>query len=108
MRGGKFGQHFFTASRQRELNLTPVILSRLTFQKAIRHQPVYQPNRAVMPYLQALGQFANRDAIAFRKTFDGEQRLMLLRSDSRCMRGVLAEPQKLPERVAQVGEGFIF
>ena len=46
--------------------------------------------------LQPLGQLPNGDTIATGKSFDGQQRLMLLRGDARLLSRCFAEPQKLP------------
>jgi len=70
-------------------------------------QPVNQTNRAMMAQLQAFGQFGDRDKVATREAFDGEQGLMLLRGQPGLTGGVLAEIQKPPQRVPQGGQRFV-
>jgi hypothetical protein len=44
----------------------------LAHDKALFHEPIHQPYRAVMPDLQTLREFANRDAPARREALDGQ------------------------------------
>ena len=57
--------------------------------------------------LQPLRQFSDGDLIAFRKPFDGQQSLMLLRRDASRLRRCLAEMDEFPQRVANRGERFL-
>jgi len=56
-----------------------------------------------MRQLQALGEFAYARIIAGRKPFNGQQRLMLLRSQTHRCSGLFAEAKKAPQRVAESG-----
>ena len=60
-----------------------------------------------MTKLLSLGQFADGDTVAFGKTFDGQQRLMLLGRDVGGLRRRFAEMDESPERVTERRERFI-
>jgi len=62
----------------------------------------------VVANLQTLRQLPHGDISVPGKAFDGQQRLMLLGCHSGAMRGFFAEMQKLPQRIAQVRQRFIF
>jgi hypothetical protein len=70
----------------------------------------------VVAELQALRQFAYRDAVAPGKAHDGEQGLMLLRRNPDSLDGRFAEMDELPQRITercqplilQLGKGFSF
>jgi len=64
-----------------------------------RDQSVDQADRAVMAHLQAVSQFPHRHPVSSAKPFDREQRLMLLRRNSRRTCGGLAKQQEATERV---------
>ena len=48
----------------------------------LRHQPINQPNRAVVAELQSFRQLAHGDFVARGKALDGQQGLILLRRDA--------------------------
>ena len=108
MGGGKVLQDFFTATG--ELNkedLTTIFRRGSTDDEFLQHQPIHQPNRAMVAKLQPFGQFAHRDRVARREAFDGQQRLMLLCCDACGTCCCLAEMEEPPQRVAKCRQHFI-
>jgi len=108
MRRGKFLQRLLAPLRQCEIYLAAIGTVVFAHDKTLFYEAVDQPDRAVMTDLQALGQFFDRNLPPRRQTFDGEQSLVLLRRHPRAMRCFLAEAEKLPERITQVCQCFIF
>ncbi len=69
---------------------------------------VDQLDRAVMPELQALGEFAHSGVGVFRETFDRQHKLMLLRLYARLARFFLTDAQKTADLVSEFRERAIF
>jgi hypothetical protein len=69
-----------------------------------RHQAVHQAYGAVMKNLKPFSQFPDFDAAPFRKSFDRQHRLVLLRSQAGRVRGVLAETKELAQSVSELGQ----
>ena len=70
-------------------------------------QAVNQPDGAVVAQLQSFRQFTHRDFIPSRKTFDGQQSLMLLGGNASSLSRLFAEMDKLSQRVAKLRERLI-
>ncbi len=60
-----------------------------------------------MAELETFSQFAHRYDVTSGKTLDGQQRLMLLRSNARPLGGIIAETQELSQGVAKCGEVLV-
>ncbi len=73
----------------------------------MRLQPVCQFNRAVMLDLQALGKQADGGVRGSRQSFDGQQRLVLLRFDSGSARGLFAQVLEAPDFITELRERAI-
>src|SRR5580698_6525217 len=69
-----------------------------------RHQAVHQTYGAMVKNLKAFSQFPDFDVAPFRKSFDRQHCLMLLRSQAGRMRGLLAETEKLAQGVPELGQ----
>ena len=108
MREGKFLERAVSEFRERQIHLPAVRHVLLAHHKFLFHQPIHQPHRAVVTDLQTFRQFPNRNASLRRKTFNRQQSLMLLRRHSRAVRRRFAEMHELAQRIAQVGQRFIF
>ena len=63
----KLLQDFFAATGELNENLAAILGGRLTNDQFLRHQPINQPNRAVVAKLQSFGQFAHGDLVASRE-----------------------------------------
>ncbi len=83
-------ENFFGAPREAQENLPAILSPADSLQKAVRLQPVRQLNRAVMLDLQALGKQSDGGVAGSRQSFDRQQRLILLRLDSRRASGLFA------------------
>lgn len=101
-------EHGFGAFGECELDLSPVRAVMSALYQAIRRQAVNQSHRTMVPDLQAFGQFAYSDGLGSRKAFDGEERLVLLRSQAGFLGGLFAEVLEPPQGIAERGQGFIF
>ena len=75
--------------------------------QALPRHAIHEPDDAVMPQLQSLGQRADRDSAAAGKPLDGEKGLMLLGGEPRGGRRVLAEAQEDPKDMAEVRKLFV-
>ena len=107
MQAGKRFEFSFAAGSQGQANLPAIGFIGQSPQVFFRHQPVHQPDGAVVQDLEAFRQFADMDVVAPGKTLDGQQGLMLLRRDAGRLGGLLAETQELPQRVAEFGQRFV-
>jgi len=105
---GKFLQCFFAELGQSEIYLTAVGSTIFSYNSATGNQPINQTHRAVMPHLQALGQFPDGHVALCGKTLDGKQGLVLLGRDTCADRCIFAEPHKLPQRITQICQSLIF
>ena len=107
MRRRQLLEHRFAFGSQREVN--PAAIGVVQFASDITplRQAVGQPNSAMVQQLQTLSQFANEHAVASRKPFNRQQRLVLLRCDACRARRSLAEAQELPQRPAELRQQFI-
>lgn len=97
VRGGKFFERPAAAIRECEMNLATVTRPPFSNNQPLGCQAINQSNGAVMADLQTFGQFADGDASGPAETLDGQQRLVLLGRDSRLLRRLLTEPQKLTQ-----------
>jgi hypothetical protein len=70
----------------------------------LRDQPVNQADGAVMKNLKTFSQFSDLDVIPSRETLDRQHRLVLLGSQTGCMRGFLAETKKLAQGVSELSQ----
>ena len=81
MGGRKFREHALSAFGQRNKDLSPVVGCTLSRDELLGDQPIHQTNRTVVPNLQFLREFPDRNSLSSGKTFDREQPLMLLRRE---------------------------
>lgn len=79
-----------------DLHLSAVCGGRLTLHQFQIHEAVKEFDRAMVPQLQSLREFANGNGIPPRKAFDREQSLMLLGRDPGASGSILTKTQKLP------------
>jgi len=106
--GGKFFQDRFTVAGERQVHLTAVLARGLPGDKAFGNEAVGEADGAVVDNLQAVGQFADGDAVAAGKPLDGKEGLMLLRGDAGGDGGGLAKMEELAQRMAEGGQGLVF
>jgi len=105
--GGKLFKDFFSTGRERQIDLPAIRRPGFARDQAFRHQAVRQFHGAVVAHPQSLGQLADGEAVAARKSFDCQERLVLLRREAGALGGLFAEMQKLPQGVAERREGFV-
>jgi hypothetical protein len=87
---------------------SPAVLGRWSPRHQLfQHKAVDQSNGAVVAEPQPLGQLAHGDSIASGKTFDRQERLMLLGCDAGAMCGLFAEMKELPQGVTKLGQYLI-
>lgn len=65
-------------------------------------------DRAVVPYLEPLGERGDVGAGSLREPAYGQEELVLLRLDPSLARSRLAERQELPDGMSDVGERAVF
>src|SRR4051812_43364259 len=103
MRDGQFSQVPSSKSRQGDENAAPIVLGRMALGQPGFLQSVHQTYGALCRDLKLLRQLSHSYVIASGKTFDPQQRLILLRRQRVSPGGLLAEMQKLPHLVAEGG-----
>ena len=108
MRGGQQVKHVFSVLSEVDEHAATVGACVLARYQPDLHEAVNQLNSRVMPELQTFGQFPDAYTIPPGKTFDRQECLMLLRSESSTFRGFLAETEELPEGMAKRSEVFEF
>lgn len=106
--GGECFKNGLTARGKDEPDLAAILFVSQPPDIMLRHQPISQAHGAVMANLQPLGQFADGNPVAARKALNGQHRLVSLRGEAHGASGVFAEMQELPQRVAELGERFVF
>src|SRR5437879_265494 len=75
--------------------------------EAAAGEPVDEADGAVVAQFEMVGKLADRDVVAAGETLDGKQRLVLLRREAGPPRGLGAEIQVAPQRMAQRGEALV-
>jgi hypothetical protein len=76
-------------------------------QQAVRFQPIHQFDGAVMLDLQPLREHADGGVFRAGQTFNGEQRLKLLRLDAGSVRRLVAQDLEAPDFVTKIGQRLI-
>src|SRR4051812_35233260 len=99
--------HSLAASGQPDFHPPSVNVRLGPSQQPLPREAVDEPHHTVVLELQTIRELANRGVISSRKTFQREQRLMLLRGEPGVSRGFLAEREKLPQRPAQRREQLV-
>lgn len=107
MFGGEFFQYLFTFGGQFDVNLAVGLGVLGATQILLFLQTIHETHGTVVNQLQALGQFADRNVVAFGKAFDGEKGLVLLRRQTGGMRDLFAEPKELAKRISKSGKHFV-
>jgi hypothetical protein len=85
-------QQSFTFLGELKENLAVIFFRWHSFHGVVICQPVYQLHGAVMADQHPRGELADSGLYSVRQTFDGQQKLVLLRFDSAGARLVFAEP----------------
>jgi hypothetical protein len=83
------------AGGEHDENPAPVRLARPPAHEAQGHQAVHEAYRAVVAHVEALGQLADAEELRAPRATQGEQGLVLARSESGRVRRRLAEAQEL-------------
>src|SRR5581483_631707 len=96
-----------TTAGEPHKNLPPVFSRGFARNELFRDQAVNEPDGAVMAQLQSLRQFAYGHPVPPRKALDGQQRLVLLRREARCLRRRFAKVNELAQRITKRRKGFI-
>jgi len=104
---GQFFENDFTPLCEGKTYLAAILLTRDTLHIIFYDKPVGQPDGAVMQNLQPLGQFANSDVIAAKKTLDCQHGLMLLRRDSGRVSCLFTKTEESSQTITELGEHFI-
>jgi len=104
MHGGELGQQLAAATGQAQLDLAPVGARHLAQHELLVHQPVDQPDRAVVLDEELTGEIADRHAPLVGTRAQHQHRLVVLRGEADGRGRVLAEPQEAAQRVAERGE----
>jgi len=105
--GGEALDQRFAAAGEADFHPAAVGDRGLAADELALRQPVHQAYRAVVPQVEALGQFADRDVIAAGKALDRQQGLVLLRLQAGRLRRVLTEVEKTAQGKAQGGEQLV-
>jgi hypothetical protein len=100
---GQFAEHPFAFPGEREQYFSPVASAPMTTHETTVRQPVYQFDGAVMPNLQALGQFSDTRADLGRQAFEGQHELVLPRLQPGNARRPFAKVQEFADMVTQFG-----
>lgn len=100
-------KNFLGAPREAQENLPAIPSSADSFQKAMCLEPIRQFNCAVMLNLQALGKQADGGIRRNGQSFDGKQRLILLRLDSGGARSLFAQILEAPHLITEFRERAI-
>src|SRR5215469_13536420 len=108
MRGGQHVEHLISAGGEADEHAAAIRGCVLARYQAQLHEAIHQFNSGMMSKLQTFGQFSYGYQLPPRKTFDCQQGLMLLGSESSAFGSVLAESQELAEGMAEGGEVFEF
>ncbi len=90
--------------RQAEQHLAPVGFAALPPNQPVSFQTIRQLNSAVMSDLKPLGQNTHGRVSACWKSLDCQQGLVLVWFDPRFARSLLAEVQKAPDFITEIGE----
>lgn len=107
MRHGEAFQDGVTARCQNQKNTPAVGAAGHPAHVTFGDQTVGQANRAVGEDLQPFRQFTQENPFAARKTFDGQQGLVVLGRNARLAGRPLAEAEKLTKRPTELGEPLI-
>jgi hypothetical protein len=91
-----------------EINFATVERAARLFDVAAPDKPVDQPDGAMVEDLKSRGEFAHGDAFFRCEAFDGQQCLVLLRSDAGRGGSTFAEAQEPSKSVAKFGEDLVF
>lgn len=105
--GRKFFENAFADARQLKINLPVILRIARPDDEVFLREPISEAHGAVVPDLEALGQFTHGNKIPTREALDREQCLMLLRGKTRFFGSVFAKAKKLPQRIAELGQHFI-
>jgi hypothetical protein len=107
VRNRQFRKQLFAASSDDELHLSPISAVARTPNPSGRFQTTAQLDRAVVANLQPLGQGADGRFLSERRSFDCQQRLVLLWLDPCRTRDALAEIQEAANLIAEVRQGLV-
>jgi hypothetical protein len=103
----EFTEDFVCFGRKANQNLATVFSTAVATDEPSRRQAVNQFYCAVMLYLEALRHLGYARPCSFRKPFQGEQKLVLARLDSRGAGHLLAEMQETANLVPQFRQGLV-
>jgi hypothetical protein len=93
--------------RKPHINLASIIRRGFTANKSVSDKPVDQTDSTVVTNLEALSEFTDGGTVASRKTFDSQQRLVMLRSDAGGESSSFTEVQKTSQGVAERCQQFV-
>jgi len=93
--------------READINLAPISQRGFAANKFVSDKPVDQTDTTVVTNLEALSEFTDGGPVASRKTFDCQQRLVMLRSDAGGESSSFTEVQKTSQGVAERCQQFI-
>lgn len=101
MRKRDLAKNFLPASGEPQQDLAPIFAAARSFQKAVGFQAINELDGAVVLDLQAFGEDADGGVVGSGQSFDGEERLILLRLNSGGAGGLLAQILKAAYLVAE-------
>jgi len=96
-----------SASELIDDDAAPIQLGPTAPHQAASGQPIDQLHRGVVPDLQSLGQRADRRRPAALEAFHLQEHDVLLRLDARGTCSFLADAEKAPDVIAQIGQRLV-
>ena len=103
MAQGQFSEEAFPQWGDFEQDLAKVVHVAVTPNHAVFGQSMREFDHAVILELEPPGEFADRRDAAGGEAFEGQEKLVLLRTNARLSGGLFAEDEKTPDEVAERG-----
>lgn len=104
---GEFVEEGFTVLAELETHHSPVVLVAVAGDQFVADGAVHQFDHGMVAKHQAVGRFANRQALVSAKGLDREQQLVLLRIDPAVASSVLTEGEEAADGIAELVQGSV-